>query len=47
VVHSSREGPGEVERRTVTTWTLSLLGLAGAIWLAMLSAIVYAVRVRA
>jgi hypothetical protein len=31
----------------VTPWTLSLLALAGAIWLAMLSAMVYAVRVRA
>jgi hypothetical protein len=28
-------------------WTLSLLALAGAIWLAILSAMVYAVRVRA
>jgi hypothetical protein len=31
----------------VSTWTLSLLALAGAIWLAMLSAVAYAVRVRA
>jgi hypothetical protein len=31
----------------VTPWTLSLLALFGAIWLAMLSAMVYAVRVRA
>jgi hypothetical protein len=28
-------------------WTLSLLTFAGAIWLAMLSAVAYAVRVRA
>jgi hypothetical protein len=28
-------------------WNLSMLGLAGAIWLAMFSAIFYAVRVRA
>jgi hypothetical protein len=45
--HSSREHPCEVERRAVSTWTLSLLALAGTIWLAMLSAVAYAVRVRA
>jgi hypothetical protein len=28
-------------------WTLSMLALAGTIWLAILSAMVYAVRVRA
>jgi hypothetical protein len=28
-------------------WIVSLLGLAGAIWIAMFSAMVYAVRVRA
>jgi hypothetical protein len=38
----------EVERsRHVSGWILSLLGLAGAIWIAMFSAIAYAVRVRA
>jgi hypothetical protein len=31
----------------VTTWTLTLLALAGAIWLGIASAMVYAVRVRA
>jgi hypothetical protein len=31
----------------VSAWNLSLLGLAGAIWLTILSAIVYAVRARA
>jgi hypothetical protein len=31
----------------VSAWNLSLLGLAGAIWLSILSAIVFAVRVRA
>jgi hypothetical protein len=31
----------------VSAWILSLLGLAGAIWLAIFSAMVYAVRVRA
>jgi len=31
----------------VSSWTLSLLALAGAIWFAMLSAVAYAVRVRA
>ena len=47
-VHSSRERPVEVERsRHVSAWNLSLLGLAGAIWLAIFSAIAYAVRVRA
>ena len=47
-VHSSRERPAEVERSwRVSAWILSLLSLAGAIWLAMLSAMVYAVRVRA
>ena len=47
-VHSSRERPGEVERpRHVSAWNLSLLGLAGAIWLAIFSAMAYAVRVRA
>ena len=47
-VHSSREQPGEVERsRHVSAWILSLLGLAGAIWIAMFTAMVYAVRVRA
>jgi hypothetical protein len=30
----------------VSAWNLSLLGLAGAIWLTILSAIVFAVRVR-
>ncbi len=29
----------------MTTWTLSLLALAAAIWLAILSVMVYAVRV--
>jgi hypothetical protein len=28
-------------------WTLSMLALAGTIWLAIFSAMVYAVRVRA
>ena len=38
----------EVERsRHVSGWIISLLGLAGAIWIAMFSAMVYAVRVRA
>jgi len=38
----------EVERsRRVSAWILSMLSLAAAIWLAMLSAVVYAVRVRA
>jgi len=46
-VHSSRERRCEVERRAVSSWTLSLLALAGAIWFAMLSAVAYAVRVRA
>ena len=46
-VHSSRERPGEVERsRDVSAWNLSMLGLAGAIWLTIFSAIAYAVRVR-
>ena len=46
-VHSSRERAAEVERsRHVSAWNLSLLGLAGAIWLTILSAMVYAVRVR-
>jgi hypothetical protein len=31
----------------VSAWNLSLLGLAGAIWLLIFSAIVYAIRVRA
>jgi hypothetical protein len=31
----------------VSGWNLSLLGLAGAIWLTIFSAMVYAVRVRA
>jgi hypothetical protein len=31
----------------VSVWILSLLTLAGAIWIAMLAAMVYAVRVRA
>jgi hypothetical protein len=47
-VHSSRERAGEVERsRQMSAWILSLLGLAGAIWIAIFSAMVYAVRVRA
>jgi hypothetical protein len=47
-VHSSRERRAEVERsRHVSAWNLSLLGLAGAIWLTILSAIAYVVRVRA
>jgi hypothetical protein len=47
-VHSSRERAGEVERsRHVDLWNLSVLGLAGAIWLAIFSAMFYAVRVRA
>jgi hypothetical protein len=31
----------------VSAWNLSLLGIAGAIWLTIFSAMVYAVRVRA
>jgi hypothetical protein len=31
----------------VSPWILSMLFLAAAIWIAMLSAVVYAVRVRA
>jgi hypothetical protein len=31
----------------MSAWNLSLLGMAGAIWLAIFSAIFYAVRVRA
>jgi hypothetical protein len=31
----------------VSAWNLSLLGLAGAIWLAIFSAMIYAVCVRA
>ena len=47
-VHSSRERTGEVERsRHVSAWNLSLLGLAGAIWIAIFSAMAYALRVRA
>jgi hypothetical protein len=47
-VHSSREQAAEVERsRHMSAWNLSLLGLAGAIWLAIFSAMFYAVRVRA
>ena len=47
-VHSSREQAPEVERsRHVSAWNLSLLALAGAIWLAIFSAMIYAVRVRA
>jgi Flp pilus assembly protein TadB len=30
----------------VSAWILSMLPLAGAIWIAILSAIIYAVRVR-
>jgi hypothetical protein len=30
----------------MSAWNLSLLGMAGAIWLAIFSAIVYAIRVR-
>jgi hypothetical protein len=30
----------------VSAWILSMLFLAGAIWIAMLSAMIYAVRVR-
>jgi len=30
----------------VSAWTLSLLGLAGAIWLTIVSAIAFAVRAR-
>jgi hypothetical protein len=30
----------------VSAWILSMLSLAGAIWIAILSAMVYAVRVR-
>jgi hypothetical protein len=46
-VHSSRERLGEVERRGVSEWTVILLGGTGAIWMAILWAMVYAVRVRA
>ncbi len=47
-VHSSREQTTEVERsRHVSPWILSLMGMSGAIWLAIVSAILYAVRVRA
>jgi len=31
----------------VSTWILSMMALSGAIWLAIFSAMVYAVRVRA
>jgi hypothetical protein len=31
----------------VSAWNLSLLGLAGTIWLTIFSAMVYAARVRA
>jgi hypothetical protein len=31
----------------VSAWIVGLLSFAGAIWIAMLSAVVYAVRVRA
>jgi hypothetical protein len=31
----------------VSGWILSLVGLSGAIWLAIVSAMVYAVRIRA
>jgi hypothetical protein len=31
----------------VSAWNLCLLGLAGAIWITIFSAMVYAVRVRA
>jgi hypothetical protein len=31
----------------MSAWNLGLLGCAGAIWLAIFSAMVYAVRVRA
>jgi hypothetical protein len=31
----------------VSPWILSLMGMSGAIWLAIASAILYAVRVRA
>jgi hypothetical protein len=31
----------------VSPWILSLMGMSGAIWLAIVSAILYAVRVRA
>jgi hypothetical protein len=31
----------------VSVWNLSMLSLAGAIWIAMLSAMIYAVRARA
>ena len=38
---------GEVERcRSVSAWILTLLGGAGAIWAAMLSAVAYAVHAR-
>jgi hypothetical protein len=30
----------------MSAWILSMLSLAGAIWIAMLSAMLYAVRVR-
>jgi hypothetical protein len=47
-VHSSRERAAEVERsRHMSAWNLSLLGLAGAIWLTIFMAMAYAVRVRA
>ena len=39
-----RERADEVERRAVSGWTLTLLGGAGAIWTAIVSAMVYAVR---
>jgi hypothetical protein len=31
----------------MSAWNLSLLGFAGAIWLAIFSAVVYVVRIRA
>jgi hypothetical protein len=31
----------------VSAWILSLMGISGAIWLVIVSAMVYAVRVRA
>jgi hypothetical protein len=31
----------------VSAWILSLLGLTGALWLAIVSAMVYAIRIRA
>jgi hypothetical protein len=47
-VHSSRERTIEVERsRHVSAWILSMMALSGAIWLAIFSAMLYAVRVRA